>query len=290
MRVLIVGCGYVGVALGKELVREGHEVFGVRRSAEKLDQLIAAGIQPLALDVSDRAALAPLPTNVDVVVNSIASSRGDESDYRRTYLESNRNLIDWLPSSLRAFVYTSSTGVYAQNDASIVTEESPAEPDSPTSQVLIETEQLLLSTARERSAPTMILRCAGIYGPERGYWLRQFLAGEARIEANGERWLNMIHRDDMVRAIIAAFEHGKPGEIYNVVDDEPVQQRTVFNWLAERLKKPMPPVSTGAASPGRRAATNKRVSNQKLRLALRCELKYPTFREGYAAELARLGY
>jgi len=29
MRVLIVGCGYVGVPLGAELVRLGHEVFWV---------------------------------------------------------------------------------------------------------------------------------------------------------------------------------------------------------------------------------------------------------------------
>ncbi|MGA2240821.1 MAG: 2-dehydropantoate 2-reductase N-terminal domain-containing protein [Verrucomicrobiota bacterium] len=45
MRVLIVGCGYVGLPLGVELVRLGHEVFGLCRSATAENELKAAGIQ-----------------------------------------------------------------------------------------------------------------------------------------------------------------------------------------------------------------------------------------------------
>ena len=70
----------------------------------------------------------------------------------------------------------------------------------------------------------MILRVAGIYGPGRGHWFKQFLRGEARIEGDGSRCLNMIHRDDLIGCIIAALEHGRPGEIYNAVDNEPVRQ------------------------------------------------------------------
>jgi nucleoside-diphosphate-sugar epimerase len=33
--------------------------------------------------------------------------------------------------------------------------------------------------------PAVILRVAGIYGPERGYWFKQYLKNEARIEGNG---------------------------------------------------------------------------------------------------------
>lgn len=287
MRVLIVGCGYVGLPLGAELVRRGFQVFGLRRTAS--DELRAAGITPLVGDVSRIDSLAALPRAFDWVINTVASTAGGEADYRRTYLEGTRNLLRWLQPAPRAFVYTSSTGVYAQNDGSMVTEESPTEPDSATSRVLIETEQLLLQAARERRFPAMILRCAGIYGPGRGYWLRQFLAGEAKLEGGGERWLNMIHRDDVGAAVVSALERGAPGEIYNVVDDEPVQQRAVFAWLADRLNRPMPPTVAEISGTGRRAVTNKRVSNRKLRLALQCELKYPTFREGYAAELTRLG-
>ena len=52
MRVLIVGCGYVGIPLGTELVRLGHEVFGLRRNASAENELKAAGIRPLIADTT----------------------------------------------------------------------------------------------------------------------------------------------------------------------------------------------------------------------------------------------
>jgi hypothetical protein len=61
----------------------------------------------------------------------------------------------------------------------------------------------------------------------------------------------------------------------------------VFEWLAERLRQPMPPTVDDSAG-SRRRAGNKRVVNEKLRAELGWELKYPTFRDGYAAELGRL--
>jgi nucleoside-diphosphate-sugar epimerase len=135
----------------------------------------------------------------------------------------------------------------------------------------------------------MVLRAAGIYGPERGYLLKQFLRGEARIEGAGARTLNMIHRDDLIRAIIAALEHGRGGEIYNVTDDEPVSQVEFFQWLAAKLGQPLPPtIPEDAAAPRKRGLTNKRISNRKLKAELRFGFTYPDFRAGYSAELRRL--
>ena len=47
----------------------------------------------------------------------------------------------------------------------------------------------------------------------------------------------MIHRDDLVGCIIAALKSGRPGEIYNAVDDEPVSQTNFFQWLAEDARQ-----------------------------------------------------
>ena len=150
-------------------------------------------------------------------------------------------------SPLKKFVYTSSTGVYGQNDGSLVTETSPAEPETETAKVLVETEKVLLAAAREKKFPAVILRVAGIYGPERGYLLKQYLRNEARIEGKGGRILNMIHRDDLIGVIIAALESGRAGEIYNAVDDEPVTQFNFFEWLAGTLGKDLPPSATADA-------------------------------------------
>jgi nucleoside-diphosphate-sugar epimerase len=288
MRVLIVGCGYVGFPLGVELLRRGHEVFGLRRSAA--DELKAAGIFPLRADVTKLDELKKLPRDFDWVVNCAASGGGGAADYREIYLEGNRNLIAWLAGSpVKKFVYTSSTSVYGQNDGSLVAENSPTEPTEETSQILVETEKLLLAAAAERRFPAAILRVAGIYGPGRSHWFRQFLRGTARIEGDGARWLNMIHRDDLIGVILAALEHGAPGEIFNAADNAPVTQLNFFEWLAAALNQPLPPkVSADEESWRKRGATNKRVSNAKLRTELRYEFRFPDFRAGYSAEIARL--
>lgn len=295
MRVLIIGVGYVGLPLGVELSRRGHTVCGLRRSVAADDTLQAAGIVPLHADISNPAALAALPDDFDWIINCAATGGGSVADYRQLYLEGTRNLIArFAPALARRpagrFVYTSSTGVYGQNDGSLVDEASPTLPASETAQILVATEQTLLTVAHAEKFPALILRAAGIYGPGRGYLLKQFLAGEARLEGEGGRILNMIHRDDLIAAIIAALERGQVGAVYNAVDDEPVSQLTFFSWLAQKLGKPLPPVAAAASEIARRRGlTSKRIANRKLRMELGCELRYPTFREGYGAEIAALG-
>ncbi|MBK8000548.1 MAG: SDR family oxidoreductase [Verrucomicrobia bacterium] len=290
MRVLIVGCGYVGIPLGAELVKLGHEVFGLRRSADGDAELTAAGIKPLVGDITRAEDLAKLPGPFDWVVNTVSSSKGGEEEYRQVYLQGTRNLIEWLgPTALKKYVYTSSTSVYGQTDGSVVKESSPTEPASATSKLLVETENLLINTAQTQKFPAVVLRVAGIYGPERGHLFLQYLRGEARIAGKGERIINMIHRDDVVTSIIAALKSGRAGEVYNVSDDEPVAQIHFFRWLSETLGKWMPPFATEEENAARkRGLTNKKISNRRLKMELGVALKHPTFRQGYTAEILRL--
>ncbi len=297
MRVLIVGCGYVGLPLGAELVRLGHEVSGLRRSAASENELKTAGIQPLFGDVTQPETLARLPREFDWVMNCVAAGGGAD-DYRQVYLQGTRNLIEWLaPASaeasarqaLKKFVYTSSTSVYGQTDGSQVKESSPTEPLAETAKILVETEKVLLAAVAERKFPAVILRVAGIYGPDRGHWFKQFLKDEARIEGDGSRYLNMIHRDDLIGGIIAALKNGRAGEIYNAADDEPVSQLHFFQWLAQALDKPLPPCEPdNPAENSKRGVTNKRVLNRRLKMELGYQFKHPNFRKGYSAELLRL--
>jgi len=91
MRVLIVGCGYVGVPLGAELVQLGHEVFGLRRNLAAKNELKAAGIQPLFGDVTKPDELKNLPRDFDWVVNCVAAG-GDADNYREIYFNGTKNL------------------------------------------------------------------------------------------------------------------------------------------------------------------------------------------------------
>ena len=152
MRVLIVGCGYVGAALGAALVQSGHQVFGLRRRPEADAALTQMGLVPFHADFTREEELRRLPGPFDWVVNTAAPSEGDAAGYRRVYLEGTATLLRWLKDRPpQRYVYTSSTGVYGQNDGSVVTEESPTEPESETARVLVETERLLLAAAGERT-------------------------------------------------------------------------------------------------------------------------------------------
>ena len=292
MRVLIIGCGYVGVELGNALVRRGHDVYGLRRGAAKL----TAGIEPIRADITEPSTLEGLPRNWDWVVNCVSSGGGGAEEYRKIYLEGIRNVLNWLlQSPPQKLVYTGSTSVYGQDEGEVVTEDSPAQPRTETGKILVEAERLLLDAANRGGFPAVILRVSGIYGPGRGYWFKQFIKREAHSEEDGRRILNMVHRDDAAGAIIAALERGKAGTIYNVSDDEPVAQFEFYKWLAEQLsthpeqsaspyhteKPPSPPPTRGS----RRGSTNKRISNARLKSELGYRFKYPSFRQGYAGEL-----
>jgi nucleoside-diphosphate-sugar epimerase len=290
MRALIVGCGYVGLPLGAELVSQGHQVWGLRRSAAAAAEMAAAGIVPVQADITRPDTLDAAPAGCDWVVHCVTASGGGVQEYRQAYLEGTRNLLTWMRAHPpQKLVYTSSTSVYGQSDDSWVEETSATEPVAETARILLQTEQLLLNAAKQHRFPAVILRCAGLYGHGRGYWLRQFLSGSARLEGGGGRFLNMLHRDDAVGIIQAALKAGRPGESYNAVDDAPVSQLALFKWLAAQLDRPLPPSAaeeTGGVR--KRGGTNKRVSNRKLKQELGYVFQYPTFREGYAAELRRI--
>ncbi len=291
MKTLIIGCGYVGLPLGAELVRQGHEVFGVRRTTAGDAQMIAAGIKPLQADITKPSDLAKLTGSFDWVVNCASSSHGGAEEYREVYLKGNANLVAWLAANPpKKFVYTGSTSVYGQTDFSQVKETSPTSPAAETAQILVQAEQALVEAAQQKKFPSVILRVAGIYGPERGHAFRQFLDNEVKIPAKGERIMNMIHVDDLVGIIIAALKNGRAGEIYNAVDDEPVAQVHFFRWMSETLGKWMPPFAEDGeeSAERKRGITNKKVQNRKLKMELGYTFKYENFRKGYTAEIKRL--
>jgi len=263
-RVLIAGCGYVGDAAATAFHEAGWEVEGWTASAESAAKLSNRPYPVRAVDVANAAASGQF----DVVIHCVSSRGGDESEYRRLYFDGAKSLLRAFP--MATLLFTSSTSVYAQTDGSSVDESSPAEPCHGKGRILRETEDLVLA------AGGIVLRLGGIHGPGRSAIVTKFLRSE-RTAGAAERFINQIHRDDIVTALmLLAQERDKcSGEIFNVVGDRPITAKTAEEWLATRLKKPVPAVA-GAGSLGKRGQSNKRVSNRKLR-ALGWEPRYPTF-------------
>ena len=289
MRVLIVGCGYLGCRLGAGWVAAGHRVAGVRRPGSDPSPLRSAGIEALHADLARREDLDGLPGDWDWVVNCAAPSEGGEEAYRRVYFEGMRNLVDWLRARPpRMFVFTGSTGVYPQNDGGDVDETSSTDGGTPTGRVLREAEEVLLGAAAE-GFPGVVLRISGIYGPSRNR-IAGYLRGDAAMTGDGSRWMNMVHLDDLVAAIGGALERGKRGAIYNVSDGASCTEREFYAWLGTRLGKTAPVGDSGGAGVRRaRGVANRRIVADRIRRELGWNPRYPDFRAGYEAEIVALG-
>jgi nucleoside-diphosphate-sugar epimerase len=274
-RVVIFGCGFVGARAARLFAEGGWDVVGITRSARSAERLAGEPYRVLACDISDPAAMAGATGLhvADAVISAVSSGWGGGEDaYRQVYLRGVENVFGFLNPGRVLFV--SSTSVYAQNDGSWVTEDSPAEPASPTSRVLLEAENVALAHGGQ------VARLAGIYGPGRSVFLRKFLDGTATIEGDGERHINQIHADDAAAALFRLVDGGLPAGIYNVADDQPVTQLECYGWLAAALGRPMPPGGPLDLQ-RKRGVTNKRVCNHKLR-STGWNLRYPTFREALA--------
>ena len=191
--------------------------------------------------------------------------------YRQVYLDGARNLLETFPGS--KLLFTSSTSVYAQRDGSWVTEESETKPTRETSQILLETERSVLANGG------IIARLAGIYGPGRSALLTKFVEGTAIIDAENDRFVNQVHRDDIAAALFLLLSRKAEGaQIYNVVDDQPILQSECYRWLAQRLNRPLPSIGRSTQE-RKRGDSNKRVSNANLR-ALGWTPRYPKFADG----------
>jgi nucleoside-diphosphate-sugar epimerase len=283
MRILIAGCGYVGSELAGRLRRAGHTVYGLRRDTSRLP----AGVQSVAADLGDMSSLRVLPAAIDFVFYTASASDYGESAYRAAYVDGLGNLLTALEGQKPQRVFfTSSTGVYDQNDGEWIDESSPAKADRATSQALRDGERLVLASA----FPATVVRFSGIYGPGRTRLIDSVAAGSARLELGDTRYLNHIHRDDCAGVLAHLMGRVNPAELYVATDNEPKPRNELLRWIADTLGRPSPPFADEERD---QKATSERGGNRRYKNERLCEsgyfFKYPTFREGYGA-LITAGY
>ncbi len=270
MRVAILGCGYVGTGIGAALTAAGHDVLGTTTTRDRFGELEAAGIAPRLLDVADLETLRRLLVDRDAVYLTVAAGR-QHADYERIY----RRAVDHLlsasrGSAVRRVIYTSSTSVYGQTDGSEVDETSPTEPDSVNGRILVETERALLAGGAGIGLPATVLRLAGIYGPGRGPQNRvAALAGSTRDD--GDAWVNLIHRDDIVAAAVRLLDVPHHG-VLNLSDDCPLRRRELYDLIAAGAGL----VPIRWRTPSGVPDLGKRVRSERIRELLGLRLAHPS--------------
>jgi nucleoside-diphosphate-sugar epimerase len=280
-RILIAGCGYVGAALGVRLATMGHTVCGLRRDPSSLP----TAITPIRADLSHPETLRDLPDALDTVFYTAGAVARSDGAYRMAYVDGLRHLFEVLvalPTPPRRVIFTSSTAVYAQTDGSWVDETSPTEPTSFSGRRLLEAEALL----GDRPFETVTLRLGGIYGPGRTGLIDRVRRGEARRERDATRYINLIHLEDIVDALIHLMKLDRPAPVYLGVDSEPQEYTELVEWIAGTLGSPLPP-STGEVQTLGQPLQNRRCSNARLS-ASGFTFTYPSARAGYAELMANM--
>ena len=269
MPALIIGCGYLGERAGRAWLGTGRSVHVLTRSRAEIVK--SQGFEPITGDVLNPESLRTLPA-ASTILYAVGLDRSAGRSMRDVYVGGLRNILTALPAGGR-FIYISSTSVYGQTDGSVVSETSATEPLEENGRIVLDAER----TLREFRPDATILRFAGIYGPGRVLRRQPLLKGEPYV-GDAEKWLNLIHVDDGVRAVLAAERTtASAGGTFNIADDHPVSRREFYCELAIILGAP-PARFEPAPEPIREA--NRRISNASAREDLGFVPEFPSYREG----------
>lgn len=310
-QLLVLGCGYIGTAVANEAVSRGYRVTALTRNPETARQLEIRGVRTVVADLVSDDWHTQVPRRPEFVLNCVSAGGGGLEAYRRNYVEGMQSVRRWagVCGPLGTLVYTSSTSVYPQDGGAEVDERASHDGVGERGALLLEAEEQLRALAGRADALAessasgaattstnpagaaierfFILRLAGIYGPGRHHVLDQVRAGV--VAGRGDHRLNLIHRDDVCRAVFAAFAAPAEcrDEVLNLADDEPAKKADVVEWLARRIGVP-PPSFSGLPAGTRRALTPDRViQNGKIKRELGWRPQYPSYREGYENILSR---
>ncbi|MDO9417665.1 SDR family oxidoreductase [Pararhizobium sp.] len=276
MRVLVLGAGYSGKAIGAAFKSQGAEVFGTTRSEAKMPALQALGITPLLFDGADLSdELGAVMGTATHLVQSIAPGRDGDPLFRPGLPA----VADLMPA-LEWAAYLSTVGVYGDHKGGWVDEDTPCHPVSDRSVERVMAEDSWLAFGAEQDLPVAVLRLSGIYGPGRNAF-RNLENGTARRLIKKDQVFNRIRVEDIAASSMFLAKR-KTGGIFNITDQEPAPPQDVVSEAA-RLMGVEPPAETqfetADLSPMARSfyGENKRVSNHKIR-DLGFEFRFPDYR------------
>jgi nucleoside-diphosphate-sugar epimerase len=310
MKVFVAGgTGAIGRQLVPQLVDAGHEAVATTRSAKGAEAVQELGGEPAIVDGLDERGMveAVKRARPEVVIHEMTALAGkaDLRHFDRMFAKTNELRTKGTDTLVRAAREAGARRVIVQSYAgwptiregsAVKTEEDPLDPDPPKWM----RESMAAFRHLERTVPAaegldgLVLRYGGLYGPETGMMSNEVLEllrkRQFPIVGGGGGVWSFVHVADAASATVAALDNGAPG-IYNVVDDDPAPARAWIPYLAEVIGAKPPrriPAWLGRIVAGEvpvmMMTTIRGSSNQKAKRDLGWQLRYPSWREGLAAE------
>lgn len=232
MKVLIVGCGWVGTYVASQMRKRQDEIWATCTTPEKASKLGRTGLHTSVVDFDNDAATGHLDGIwFDLVIVSVPITRKDAFETATARFE---RLISFLRTlSFKQSVFFGSVGIYPKVSALISEETFPAH----------ELHQKLWmreSTLRSAFPDIHILRLGGLFGLERVF-AKYFVGKVCEI---GYQTANFVHVEDVYRIILAIVERQLQGRIYNVVCPEHPLKKDVIMASAAKYGHGLPSLFT----------------------------------------------
>lgn len=255
MKLIVLGAGYAGLTVARRARVRGYRVTVTTREAERARALETEGFTVVH---------APQITS-DVLPTSL-----HDAHIVATYPphpETDAALSVWAKDAARV-TRLSSTSVYGALEGTI-NQSTPCSTDARA--------QAQRAAEATWQAFATVLRCAAIYGRDRGVHTR-ILAGEWKTPGDGSRFVSRIHVHDLAAMILDVHA---PGEALLAADLTPATHLEVAQFVCEAKGLPSPPfVPLEAVHPTLRGS--RRVDASETHRLMHTALRYPSYREGLA--------
>ena len=217
--ISILGCGWLGLPLARQLVQQGHQIKGSTTSQQKMKVMKSIGIIPYLIKLTEEEPQWVDFLQTDVLVIAIPLKE----------IKPFEHLIKNLPSTVKV-IYTSSTAVYLPSKEPI-NEKNTLDTQHPFSVI----EQVI----RNSENPSTIIRLAGLFDQRRhpGRWF----ANKVLTHPNGP--VNLIHLDDCLGIIEKIITHQVWNEIFNACANEHPSRKDFYSRASRALGSPPPQIN-----------------------------------------------
>lgn len=273
--VSILGCGWLGTALGKRLLRKRYIVKGSTQSMKRYNELETTGIQPYFLKVETDIIDIDYANffNTDVLIIAIPPKRTE--DIESVFPQQLKQVIQYIQNlKIQNVLFISSTSVY-ENVNREVSEGEEGNPEKASGRAILNAEKLL---SELNKAETTIIRFGGLIGADRNP--ARFLTGKSKVGGNVP--VNLIHRDDCVDIIIEIIDNDIWGEVFNACCPEHPTKKEFYSKAAKISEMPVPVFS-------KKSQSFKIVKSDKLIKRLGYSFHYPSPMD-YLKELEEWAY
>lgn len=230
MVVSILGCGWLGMALAKDLVKQGFDVKGSATSHEKMVIINSQGIAGFIVKLEEGQQLVSNSDfwNCDVLI--IASNV--KLAQNTGYLGAMQLIVALIKTKkINRIIFLSSISVYGEpND--IVDEDTAPAPKTASAGQLLALEELLKNVSQ-----AIVLRLGGLVGP--GRMPGTFFAGKKNIP-NGLAPVNLIHLTDCIGICKMLLDAPKLPKCLNAVSPDHPSKESFYKAAAAKEGLPLP--------------------------------------------------